>query len=610
MYYSKEMTEKARAVIAGEIDIPCPIGWHTLYESNVLCAYACTLLRLPDAGIDADAIGAEDIRIFQYGVEHNIETVTGIMYSHEAAGITDGRYDGVGGSDLYRWIIGRCDDAEKWHRAKRAGILYLMKVKHKECSSHSDFEKFCCGFLTDCQDLVTANVAFPTVPIFGCIFAVKQYKVLNGMRSSGKSSFTTLTKMGEACTMQSEFAERRWSQYMGKVKNEPESDSGIQGKENSNQFLTQIVTPIVTTLIINAIVLFSSNAAKLPVRMDNIEKNVDALNSRINTVESNFNQKIDETKSDIRDDIEGVGDDITRLENLILPFLHLKPSAEVQQQITYAYGEVNRVEQSGGLILTSASVVAYNDHGAEFTANQLSDIKLLLPYHEGKQNVFFYGQFDEENRWDGDCLVNIYENGTLKLITDAVYENGKLLNFKQAFPDTTTGGQAVWTFSERTAQDDFSTGRTWHYFRNGNYDQNFQFDSVTAKDMISADDLRSVVGTDIEGYYCGVNSDGHFNDNTGNAYMVKYFPDGLVRTLYVGAFVNGQFEDQSGNAWMIGKNKPEESYSYYKGPFKNGNPVKDIKYWQYNLTVEEINAILEKTGFKSDCKLVWKYPSV
>lgn len=346
------------------------------------------------------------------------------------------------------------------------------------------------------------------------------------------------------------------------------------------------------------------------LRLSNKQLLSNDLNSRINTVESNFNQKIDETKSDISGDIEDVGDDITRLENLILPFLHLKPSTEVQQQITYAYGEVNRVEQSGGLILTSASVVAYNDHGAEYTANQLSDIKLLLPYHEGKQNVFFYGQFDEENRWDGDCLVNIYENGTLKLITDAVYENGKLLNFKQAFPDTTTGGQAVWTFSERTAQDDFSTGRTWHYFQNGNYDQNFQFDSVTAKDMISADDLRGVVGTDIEGYYCGVNSDGHFNDNTGNAYMVKYFPDGLVRTLYVGAFVNGQFEDQSGNAWMIGKNKPEESYSYYKGAFKNGNPVKDIKYWQYDLTVEEIHAILEKTGFKSDCKLVWKYPSV
>ena len=71
--------------------------------------------------------------------------------------------------------------------------------------------------------------------------------------------------------MQSEFAERRWNQYMGKVKNKPKSDSGIQGKESSNQFLTQFVVPIVTTLIINAIMLLFSNAAKLPVRMDNVE---------------------------------------------------------------------------------------------------------------------------------------------------------------------------------------------------------------------------------------------------------------------------------------------------------------------------------------------------
>ena len=201
---------------------------------------------------------------------------------------------------------------------------------------------------------------------------------------------------------------------MEMVKSKPKSDSGNQKEEKhaeSKQFKQGIVigsiSALISSVVLAVLTVLFSNAAKLPVRMDNIEKNVDDLNSRIDTVESNFNQKIDETKSDISGDIEDVGDDITRLENLILPFLHLKPSAEVQQQITYAYGEVNRVEQSGGLILTSASVVAYNDHGAEFTANQLSDIKLLLPYHEGKQNVFFYGQFDEENRWDGDCLVTI-----------------------------------------------------------------------------------------------------------------------------------------------------------------------------------------------------------
>lgn len=157
VYYRKEMTEKARAVIAGEIDIPCPDDGYFLDESTELCAYACTLLRMPDAGMDKDAMKLEDIRAFQYGMEHNIGAVWDIIGCPEASTIVMGGYDGVDGSDLYRWIIGRCDDAEKWRRAKHAGMLYLMEVKHKECSSRSDFEKFCCGFLTDCQDLVTAK---------------------------------------------------------------------------------------------------------------------------------------------------------------------------------------------------------------------------------------------------------------------------------------------------------------------------------------------------------------------------------------------------------------------------------------------------------------------
>lgn len=132
--------------------------------------------------------------------------------------------------------------------------------------------------------------------------------------------------------------------------------------------------------------------------------------------------------------------------------------------------------------------------------------------------------------------IYIYENGTLKLITDAVYENGKLLNFKQAFPDTTTGGKRFGLSRKEPHRMTSAPGGPWHYFRNGNYDQNFQFDSVTAKDMISADDLRSVVGTDIEGYYCGVNSDGHFNDNTGNAYMGQILSRRTCQDSLCGSF--------------------------------------------------------------------------
>ena len=92
MYYSKDMTEKARAVIAGEIDMPCPDDGYDEPESTELCAYACTLLRMPGAGMDEDAMELEDIRAFEFGMEHNIDVVWNIMCSLEASTIIIGAY--------------------------------------------------------------------------------------------------------------------------------------------------------------------------------------------------------------------------------------------------------------------------------------------------------------------------------------------------------------------------------------------------------------------------------------------------------------------------------------------------------------------------------------
>lgn len=61
-----------------------------------------------------------------------------------------------------------------------------------------------------------------------------------------------IDKMGEACTMQSEFAERRWSQYMEMVKSKPKSDSGNQKEEKhaeSKQFKQGIVIGSISALI-------------------------------------------------------------------------------------------------------------------------------------------------------------------------------------------------------------------------------------------------------------------------------------------------------------------------------------------------------------------------
>lgn len=157
MYYSKEMTEKARAVIAGEIDIPCPDDGYWSDESTELCAYACTLLRMPGAGMDESAMGAEDKRAFEFGMEHNIDVVWDIIGCPEASSIVLGGYNGVDGSDLCRWIIGRCDDAEKWRRAKRAGMLYMMEKKLWEPGDKTVMLKRGCGFVVSYPDLVTVN---------------------------------------------------------------------------------------------------------------------------------------------------------------------------------------------------------------------------------------------------------------------------------------------------------------------------------------------------------------------------------------------------------------------------------------------------------------------
>ena len=62
MYYRKEMTEKARAVIAGEIDIPCPIGWHTLYESKQPASRMAVTMALAAPTYTAGLLGAAMMR--------------------------------------------------------------------------------------------------------------------------------------------------------------------------------------------------------------------------------------------------------------------------------------------------------------------------------------------------------------------------------------------------------------------------------------------------------------------------------------------------------------------------------------------------------------------
>lgn len=115
-------------------------------------------------------------------------------------------------------------------------------------------------------------------------------------------------------------------------------------------------------------------------------------------------------------------------------------------------------------------------------------------------------------------------------------------------------------------------------------------------DILNVDEFSAQITSTLEGYYCGEISDGQYNDDSGDAYFVKFFEDGTVRTLYVGNFKDGQFNDQTGNAWMIGKLEIGASYSFYQGPFKNSVSSKDPRYWEEPISTDRIQEILKEFG--------------
>lgn len=84
------------------------------------------------------------------------------------------------------------------------------------------------------------------------------------------------------------------------------------------------------------------------------------------------------------------------------------------------------------------TVIARDDAlDKDYTVEELVEKKLLLlssiSSEEGDVESYFYGQFNSNGQWDGNCIINTYLDSKLKQITDAEYSNGVLLNCKQIF---------------------------------------------------------------------------------------------------------------------------------------------------------------------------------
>ena len=235
-----------------------------------------------------------------------------------------------------------------------------------------------------------------------------------------------------------------------------------------------------------------------------------------------------------------------------------------------------------------------------YTIKDLVETRILTTYYENGYQVVFWGQYDEQGRWDGLCVINVYKDNTLSFVTEAVYNSGVIESYYQVFK----GEQAsTWYESIRTSNGDYYDGITRKYRSQECIAKQFNDDEVDSSEVIGSYEMLCKIDARLLGYYNGRTTDGIYNDDTGRAYLITYFSDGTVKTLYVGRFRNGQFCDKSDDSWYIAKDE-DTDYMYYKGAFKDGKPQHSKKStFENKLTIDRIREIVSEYDFEQ--KLDW-----
>ncbi len=333
--------------------------------------------------------------------------------------------------------------------------------------------------------------------------------------------------------------------------------------------------------------------ASLESRMEIMQNSIDEisvleLNTKIATLETN---------------VAALERQVSGYQEMLFSGMRLVPTEYATNQIsllltTVENNQNNKIEMDENTILAINAI-----SGEEYSTVQLANQKILLPYIEEETEVYFYGKINEEMHWDGECLINAYDShDELSIIMEAQYDDGELKEYKQVIPYTAQNGTDVWVVSERKHEGDINIGESRNYIRQEIYKKDFDINTVVSNDMLTVDEIISS-DLQLEAYYYGNTSNGFYNDDTGNAYLVKYAQDGTVMTLYKGRFKDGQFHDNTGNAWYIVRSK-DTDYMYFKGVFEYGSPIKDgNSVFENPLSKEQIEGILEKETI--NCNLVW-----
>lgn len=342
---------------------------------------------------------------------------------------------------------------------------------------------------------------------------------------------------------------------------------------------------------------FDRLETQLHENSESVSSQIAALDAKIDGVDKRLNGRIDE----LDEKIDSIDEKLSKeIDDLSGEFYEVRGQLEGAQVISANSGFVKTaiycVSNATNSSKIDKSMVLGKDDtwGDDIVASNVENKKLLLTYEVDGTDNLFYGSFNGYGHWDGRCLINTYKNGLLYALTDAIYNDGKIIGCQQIYA-TTVSGEVVWTASKTIVSDNKDVEVSKSFIREKEIPIDFSMSEATTGDLLNFSDVKQYFGRQVS-YYSGLSEKGSPNDVSGNAFWIKFNEEGKIVVFQSGIFINGRLNDHDSNdgvkSWEIAWG---DKYYYYEEFFSNGNHDKSSV--GAPVTMDEIYNLVEDFEF-------------
>ena len=367
-------------------------------------------------------------------------------------------------------------------------------------------------------------------------------------------------------------------------------------REDKKQNVIQISVGGVITIVVTIALAAIGASWKISGNITSLNKDVKSINTKLNTA----NSEIKEMKEYLYAD-GGVKDQLGELSNNmdsiteLLNITAIKANVTTEEYINSNVSVVGNNVSSSTSSFSADTCIGTDSEGKAYIAKDLIGQTILLTFDQEDKETYFLGQYNDKYHWDGYCIINTYTDGVLNGVSESNFDDGNRLNYESFY---LSDNQGEWIYTDRDCKEDSNDGISIRYKLDYDKQKNFTLTNARASDIIYVENLASYDNKEVLSYYVGSTSDGVYNDNSGDAYLVRYNEDGFVNVFYKGCFQNGSFDDT--NAVEIVFDSSNDRYFLYQGTFVDGKRTSDdgIEY----VTQNEIDTILKENECPNDLK--------